>query len=418
MGEIMSKILVLGGNEEAFDGIQHIKDLGHNVILCDGNPEAISRKIADDFICANIYDEEEVVKKVSKAVLNKEVDVDGVMTIATDSSKSVAAIADKIGLHSCSIETADLGTDKFKMKLAFAKDGLQIPWFTRITSIDELKESIQEHKDKGFVLKPVDSRGARGIIRINKDSDLTFAFNFSIKYSKAKELILEEWLEGHQLSTESVIWDDSYALCGVADRNYSNLDRVYPYVVEDGGETPSRFSPQINHELNDLLYKAAGAIGLKRGTIKGDIVLTHKGLYIIEIAVRLSGGYFSTITILQVYGNDIIKAALDISLGIKPEFNKFNLKPIQYQANRFLFLKPGKIKKIDINLFKLKKNLIKKYVLYVNKGNIINKITNHTQRAGMVLCIGNNPTDVKKECIAIVNAMEQGIEIGSMGFEG
>jgi len=413
MGEIMSNILVLGGNEEAFDGIQHIKDLGHNVILCDGNPKAISRTIVDDFICANIYDEKEVVENVSKAVLNKAGGIDGVMTIATDSSKSVAAIADKLGLHSYSIETADLSTNKFKMKLAFAKHGLPIPWFKKITSIDQLKETIQEHKDKEFVLKPVDSRGARGVIRINKDSNLTFAFNFSIKYSKAKELILEEWLEGHQLSTESVIWDDSYALCGVADRNYSNLDKIYPHVVEDGGETPSIFSPQINGELNDLIYKAANAIGLKRGTIKGDIVLTHKGLYIIEIAVRLSGGYFSTTTIPQVYGNDLIKASLDISLGIRPEFNQFSLKPIQYQANRFLFLKPGKIKKVDIDLSNFKKKIIKKYVLYVNKGDIINKITNHTERAGMVLCIGNNPTDVKEECIAIINAVKQGIEIES-----
>lgn len=403
----MSNILVLGGNEEAFDGIQHIKDLGDKVILCDGNPKAMARTIADDFICANIYDEKEVVENVSKAVSNK--DINGVMTIATDSSRSVAAIADKLGLYSYTIETADLSTNKFKMKQAFAKHGLPIPKFKKITSIDELTESLQE--DKEYVLKPIDSRGARGVIRINKDSDLTFAFDFSIKYSKAKELILEEWLEGHQLSTESVIWDDSYALCGVADRNYSNLDRIYPYVVEDGGETPSRFSPQINDNLNDLLYKAANAIGLKRGTIKGDIVLTHKGLYIIEVAVRLSGGYFSTITIPQVYGNDLIKAALDISLGIRPEFNKLSLNPLHYQANRFLFLKPGKIKKIDIDLSNFKKNLIKKYVLYVNKGDSVNKITKHTERAGMVLCIGDSPTAVKEECIAIINAVEQGIEI-------
>ena len=48
----MSNILVLGGNEEAFDGIQHIKkDLGHKVILCDGNPKAIARtvRIVRDF---------------------------------------------------------------------------------------------------------------------------------------------------------------------------------------------------------------------------------------------------------------------------------------------------------------------------------------------------------------------------------
>lgn len=406
----MPNILVLGGNEEAFDGIQHIKkDLGHKVILCDGNPKAIARTIADDFICANIYDEKEVVENVSKAVSNK--DINGVMTIATDSSRSVAAISDKLGLYSYSIETADLSTNKIKMKQAFAKHGLPIPKFKKIRSIEELKESLQ--KDNEYVLKPIDSRGARGVIRINKDSDLTFAFNFSIKYSKAKELILEEWLEGHQLSTESVIWDDYYALCGVADRNYSNIDKIYPYIVEDGGETPSRFSSQINDSLNDLLYKAANAIGLKRGTIKGDIVLTHKGLYIIEVAVRLSGGYFSTITIPQVYGNDMIKAALDISLGIRPEFSKFSLNPIQYQANRFLFLEPGKIKKIDVNSSNFKRDLIKKYVLYVNEGDIINKITNHTERAGMVLCIGDNPTDVKRECIAVINAVEQGIEIES-----
>jgi biotin carboxylase len=402
----MANILVLGGNEEAWHGIKRIKHEGHKVILFDGNPQAYSRKICDWFFKASIYDEEEVIATVKKIILEN-IKIDGVMTIATDCVKSVAKAADYLKLSSCSIKTSILATDKVFMKDAFKKDAIPIPWYRCVYSLKELKNLVEKSTKREYVLKPADSRGSRGVIRLNRNSDLNFAFKFSSDFSPSNKLILEEWLDGPQLSTESVIWNNQHALCAIADRNYSTLSSTYPHIVEDGGETPSVYSTKLKKEIDTLMFKCARAIGLRKGTIKGDLVITKNGLKVIEVAARLSGGDFSTITIPFVYGNDLIKTTVDICLNIKPDFNSFSLKPLKYQANRFLFLPPGKVKKVKYNLANYK--LIKKQACYVEPNMIIKKITNHVERYGTVLCVADDPKEAKKQAESAIKTMRKGI---------
>ena len=407
----MANILVLGGGVESYEGVEHIKELGHKVVLCDIDEHAPCRSISDFFIKASIYNEYEVLEE-AKQFFKSGGRIDGVLAIATDTPKSVAKVAKEFGLPSISYETAILATDKLKMKQRFVKAGIKTPIFYEIKNFKDLEEIVKQNKEKKFVLKPVDNRGARGVLRIDYSSNLKSSFNHSLNFSKSKRLILEEWIEGPQLSVESVIWDNEYFLCGVADRNYSRLDETHPYVIEDGGETPSKFQNRFWSNLNDLMFRCAKSIGLNRGTIKGDIVIGKDGIYVIEIAARLSGGYFSTITIPTVYGNDIIKAAVDIALGKKPNFKNFTKENKKYQANRFLFLKPGTVKEINFeekNI--LNDTMVKKFFLNVKVGDVIHTIDNHTKRYGMVLCVGDKRNDVVQKCETIISKLESSIII-------
>ena len=407
----MPNILVLGGGVESYEGVEHIKELGHKVVLCDIDEHAPCRSISDFFIKASIYNENEVLEGVTQ-FFKSGGKIDGVLAIATDTPKSVAKVAKEFGLPSISYETAILATDKLKMKQRFIKSGIKTPIFYEIKNFKDLEEIVKQNKEKKFVLKPADSRGARGVLIIDYSSNLKSSFNHSLSFSKSKRLILEEWIEGPQLSVESVIWDNEYFLCGVADRNYSRLDETYPYVIEDGGETPSKFQNRFWSDLNDLMFRCAKSIGLNRGTIKGDIVIGKNGIYVIEIAARLSGGYFSTITIPAVYGNDIIKAAVDISLGKKPNFKNFTKENKKYQANRFLFLKPGTVKEVNFeekNI--LNDTMVKKFFLNVKVGDVIHTIDNHTKRYGMVLCVGDKMNYVVQKCETIISKLESSIII-------
>ena len=408
----MANILVLGGGVESYEGVEHIKELGHRVVLCDIDEHAPCRSISDFFIKASIYDENEVLEGAKQFVKNGG-KIDGVLAIATDTPRSVARVAKEFRLPSVSYKTAVLATDKLKMKQRLRETGIKTPMFHEIENIKDLVGILKQNKEKEFVLKPVDSRGARGVLRIDYNSNLESSFNYSLSFSKSKRLILEEWVEGPQLSVESVIWDNEYFLCGVADRNYSRLNETYPYVIEDGGETPSKFQDRVWSELNDLMFVCAKSIGLSRGTIKGDIVIGKDGIYVIEIAARLSGGYFSTITIPAVYGNDIIKAAVDISLGIKPDFKSFSRDNVKYQANRFLFLKPGVVKEIDFHKIKsLESNkMVKKFILNVGVGDRVLAIDNHTKRYGMVLCLGDDRASTIHKCEEMISQLEDAILI-------
>ena len=91
----------------------------------------------------------------------------------------------------------------------------------------------------------------------------------------------------------------------------------------------------------DKAEQAALAMGITTGIAKGDMVLTKDGPKAVEIAARLSGGWFSTDQIPLATGVDLIGAAIKIALGeYVPEED---LIP-RYQkgvAIRYFFPEPG-----------------------------------------------------------------------------
>ncbi len=378
----MSKrtLLILSGGTEAVEGIRIAREMGLNVVVCDLNPNAPGRRLADWFICADIYNPIDVASKVLHFARRHR--IDGVITIASDAVRSVAEVVELLALPGMSRYTAFVTTEKFVMKKVLARKGVPLPNFASVESVEELREKIGEFRRA--VIKPVDSRGARGVIRVTPQDDLEDAFFRAVSHSPSGRLIMEEWLDGPQLSAEAVVVRGRLYPCGVADRNYSRLDETYPYVIEDGGETPSRFSPQMDGRIKDTLQAAAEAIGLEDGVIKADMVLQGDRPFIIEVASRLSGGFFSTITIPLVYGINIIGLAIQLALGmdvLPPE----RLRPRSFQANRFIFTGPGTVTRVVAPSEREIPDYVKYFHIGVKEGDNLEEITDHTKRRGSVL---------------------------------
>jgi len=394
-------LLILTGGVEAVEGIKTAKNMNLNVIVMDGNRRCLGRKQSDEFLHANIYDPDAVVNALRKYKYANR--INGVVTIAADNTTSVAAAIEYLGLAGITKNAAKIATNKLIQKQVLLESGINIPWFSPISNIQQLHQ-IFNLNDKPYVLKPLGSRGSRGVIRINKKEDIDYAYNYSKQYATTdKKLLLEEWLEGPQLSVEAIVYEGEIYLCGVADRNYNLLVKQYPFVIENGGETPSIYSPAINSGLKKLFSRVAKAIGIKNGSIKGDIVYHNKELFIIEVAARLSGGYWSTFTIPKVYNINIVREVIRIALRIKPKLPKWPLENIAWQANRFLFPPEGEIIEID------KKNVqdsnIDIFNIYVKKGDTVPMITDHTKRSGMVLSISNSRHEAIRKCETAINSI-------------
>lgn len=385
MGAVNKTILVLSGGKEAIEGIRIAKGMGLKVIVCDGDRNAPGRALADEFLHVNFYDPGAVESALSKYRGKKK--INGVITIASDAVRGVAAAVESLGLPGISKGTAFLATEKLEMKKRFKAASVPVPHFVGIDSKNKLKRQIGILGQA--VLKPVDSRGARGVLRVDEKTDIDWAFDYSIHFSPSKKLILEEWVPGPQISTESLVVDGKTYLCGVADRNYSRLDETFPYVVEDGGETPSRYSPVIDQKLTKLLDSAAKALALRNGVIKGDIVLRDGEPLIIEVAARLSGGFFSTFTIPLVYKINIVEQAILLALGERV-VPPLILKAHCHQANRFLFVGPGTVKKVTFPRPGSLPGFVKYFEVNVFEGDVISRLENHTMRKGSVLVIGKS----------------------------
>ena len=61
--------------------------------------------------------------------------------------------------------------------------------------------------------------------------------------------MVEQYLEGPQVSTESVIIGGQCVTPGFSDRNYEHLERYAPFFIENGGDLPSRLDADIQAKV-------------------------------------------------------------------------------------------------------------------------------------------------------------------------
>lgn len=398
-------ILFIGGGVETIAGVVRAKAMGLYVVVSDANADAPAIGFADDGIVASTYDVQASIAAAVEFHRNRRA-LDGVICLATDVPLTVASVAQALGLPGIPIAAARLSTDKLAMKERFAASGIPIPWFSAVGSEEQLRAIVAE---RGFplVLKPVDSRGARGVLLLRKEIDLTWAYAESRRNSPTGRAMIESFLAGPQVSTESLVLGGIAHTPGFADRNYELLDRYAPYVIENGGNLPSNLPASTKSAIMNLVQRAATSIGVTNGVVKGDIVVNDGEPKIIEVATRLSGGYFCTHEIPFNTGVDIVGSAIQVALGDHVDARSLRPRYDRPVAQRYLFPTPGTVTAIDgVERYQDDKNVIYLEVR-VKVGDIVHPIDSHPTRAGVVMTTGEN----REAAIAVAEEVVRSIHI-------
>ena len=399
-------ILFIGGGKEAIPGIKCAKKIGYKTIVSDMSIEAPGKKYADYFIKASTYDHNITVKKA--IFFNEKIKkINGVMSLSADVPYTVASVAKKLKLKSISLRTAKIFSNKYLMKKKFKELGISIPKFHLIKNFKDLENKIDKYKTS--IIKPVDSRGARGVYILDKNN-LKSLYNKSIKYSLSKKLILEEFLNGPQLSTETIILKGRAYTVGVSDRNYEFLKKFKPNIIENGSDMPSKFQKIFISKINDLMQKISKNLGIENATLKGDLVIHKDKLFVIEVAARLSGGYFSSHMIPASSGVNLLKVAIKMNMQEKIPKNDIILRNKNFVSQRFLFFDPGKVKNIRTPKWIKKSNNVILFENILKKNYNIKQITNHTDRVGQVIVKAKK----KSEAIKIATKICKSISVSSI----
>ena len=141
-------------------------------------------------------------------------------------------------------------------------------------------------------------------------SNIEWAIEHAKKDSNFNEVLIEEFMHGRQMSVEGFVYNKKYYQCGLADRNYSNIKKTKPFVVENGGNIPSTISKKIEKKITLFCSKIIKCLEMESGSIKFDLVVNNKEIKCIEFALRLSGGHFSSLQIPKVYNINLMKITL------------------------------------------------------------------------------------------------------------
>lgn len=380
-------LLVLGGSSDQACLVRAAQRLGLATLCLDMNPASPAFAESEESAVVSTRDVPAVLRFLDERKARGG-ELAGVLTMASDIPDVVAAVADHCGLPGPSRRTARLATDKHAMKQRFAECGVPIPWFAEVRELAELERARREHGT--LVLKPIDRSGSRGVFVLRPGDDARELFARSREFAYSGRVMVEEHLAGPQVSTESVLWDARAVTPGFADRNYELNARFAPQVMENGGWVPSRFEGAERRALEDATVAAARALGIERGTAKGDLVWTADGAKVIEIAARLSGGDLCESLVPLSSGVDYVREAIRIALGEEPDWAALEPKRARPVANRYFFPEPGVLTAVE-GLDKARSQpWVKKLEVWYRPGELVPPSLSHAHRFGVFVVVADD----------------------------
>ena len=392
-------VLVLGGGNDQKPLIETIAKTNFKSIVVDYNPDCEGKKIADVFLNISNRNAAKIVEKLNNLKIAQK--VVSVFVMGTDIPHIAVSICKQIGIDYWLDEnSAQVATNKHLMKKFLNEFNIPTPKQFTADSITELVNILSDNSG-AMVLKPQDCAGSRGVFLIKGNkinpNKINKLFKETLSFNDGKSVLVEEYIHGEQLSVEALVVDTKINIFGFALRNYEMNEVFAPQIIENGGIQP--YPPLFSklQEVEKIIQKIFQKLSLSRGVIKLDLVVNSKTekVMVIEFALRLSGGNFSSDIIPRSLGQDFLAEYMNMAL--KKPVNKSNL--LQYEkiyANRYFFREGSITENFEALALPVEdiKNL-------KSIGNVIHKIRTHADRAGYFLTSGSSLAEVNKN-IALV----------------
>jgi isopentenyl diphosphate isomerase/L-lactate dehydrogenase-like FMN-dependent dehydrogenase/biotin carboxylase len=378
-------ILIIGGGLLQCPIIETARSMKLRTVVADMNLEAPGFELAHSKITMSTKDIEGMVREAKKFAESEP--IHAVITAGTDASMTVAAVANALNLPGIRFKDAEAASNKIKMRKRLKEFNVPIPEFAAIWNIQDARDALEFLKFP-LVMKPADNMGARGVIKVSNREELHSAFKHAKKYSPTGEMILEEYMEGPEVSVDAITWNGNFRITGLADR----IIEREPYFIEVGHTMPSNLPHETQQEIERIMFMGMKALGITIGSGKGDIKVTPTGVKVGEIAARLSGGFMSAYTYPLSCGINLNRAAILIALGEEPD--DLNEKWKKVSIERSILASPGKLVSIS-GVEEVRDMEGVSEVFIQNKvGDIISDPTNNIEKSGHFIIT----TTSLKEC--------------------
>lgn len=379
---MMKKIMVLAAGLLQIDVIEKAKSMGYYVLAVDGNPKAPGFNVADKAICADIVNEETMLK------IARDEHVDGVIHPCSEVSMAVMGrINDELGLSGISREQAICATNKHLMRKAFEKGNAPSPKSILAQDAEDAWSRLQNEFDTNAILKPSRNSGSRGIAKVSRNmdkGDFIRAYDESLNESRDHSVLIEQFIEGPEFSIEMIVWQGDIHVLTVTDKKTTGA----PHFVELGHNQPSCFSDADVETLKAAAIAGVKALGVNNCACHAEAKLMNGKAYLMEVGARLGGDFISTELTHLSTGVDMVAAAIDVALGVDPDLSvKEEPKGV---CIRYFCPKPGKLVSIS-NTEVLNNPHVYLWEIYPKEGDVIPAVTSSLCRSGHVIVTEKTP---------------------------
>lgn len=266
-----------------------------DLIVVDRDPAAPGFALADERAVLSTEDEPGVER------LARAREVDGLVSPGADWPVGIAArVAERLGLaHPVDATTAAAATSKARQRELFAAHGVP---HSRALAVD----------DPGLrfpcVVKAPDRQGQRGLSLVRESGELEAALVEATVESRSGGVLLEELVDGPEVTVNAVFVDGMPTVLTVTDRELADppaFGVALAHVWPSRAATPGAV---------DAALAAARAVGIRAGPVYVQVRIGAEGPRVMEVAARLGGGHDAELCEAAL-GVDLNGLAVDFALG-------------------------------------------------------------------------------------------------------
>ncbi|MEU5208792.1 ATP-grasp domain-containing protein [Streptomyces sp. NPDC020742] len=277
---------------------------------------------ARNVITAETNDTESLVSEVER--LHAAFGFDGVVTSCDYYLPTVARIAGRLGLPGPGPEAVENACRKDATRRVLAAAGVPGP---RFAVHEEWTDIAGAAREIGYplVVKPVDLCAGMYVRRVDDEAQLLDAYRTLADFPvnargqrRAPVVLLEELLDGPEVSVETVSSTGTIHVVGVTDKSVGGA----PAFIETGHMFPAALAPADAEAAEQTALRALKALGLVDGVVAHtEIKLTAAGPRVVEVNPRPAGNRITEL-IRHVTGIDLAAACVEVALGRQPELRR------------------------------------------------------------------------------------------------
>lgn len=364
----MKNILILGIGPSQVDLIKKCRKRDMKIYAVAHKDSGPGKSFVDEFAQIDIKDYDAV------EAYAREKEIDLVFTVASEVGvKTTAIVSERLGLPTfISSESADILSKKSKWREHLGEIEGNLAFMSGGNVSD-----FEKWSNYPSILKPVDGSGQRGVYKINSYEELEKYFSESIKFSNSNTVMVEEYVDGPEISVNSFMQDSALKFFLVSDRiSYSE----YPGgIIKEHRIPSSLMNPTLETKIRNLVENVNKKTGFNNGHIYFQLKVENNTPKLIEYTPRFDGCHMWRL-IKEGTGVDLIEMSLDVLMGIEDSDQIKNNHDIDGTfVLKFISEKPGET--FDKNNYQIIDTPI--YLeWYYEDGNIVNTVTGHIEKVG------------------------------------
>jgi biotin carboxylase len=292
-------LLILAASHYQCAAIRAARALGYRVVTTDNRPENPGHRLAD-----RSYDVDTTNCSGVLAVARAE-QISGVLAPCTDVAMPAAAsVAETLGLRGPSVASTIIACDKLRFREFLTERGFAAPTWQRFSAGGGQADGLRH------IVKPTQSSGSKGVIVVSSDEELRAALPAARAFSKSGEVIVEEFIDGHQGTLEGWLQDGAIAWHAVLDRETAPL----PHTATHGHAIPTILAAPQRAAVLSTVERLWRELGVSDGPFDCDFVVAGDTVYILEVSPRLGGNAICEL-VRSAFGFDLVSHTVRWACG-------------------------------------------------------------------------------------------------------